>query len=237
LKKRVIITISISDIDIRYKEGIILIEFKNVSKKFQDKYVLRNFNLKVQEGSKTLIFGKSGIGKTTIFRLLLGFIKPDEGQLLYKNEELNGKNVWDLRRDAVYIGQELDISDGTVREIIRTILNYKINLKVPFEESKLIKLFDFFELPANILDKDFQSLSGGEKQRVLISIFTFLNKKLYLLDEITSSLDKEMKNKVIEYLLSKKEWTLIAISHDQEWLNKEGLNIIEMGGNNNGTYN
>lgn len=218
-------------------EGIILIEFKNVSKKFQGKYVLRNFNLKVQEGSKTLIFGKSGIGKTTIFRLLLGFIKPDEGQLLYKNEQLNGKNIWDLRKDSVYIGQELDIADGTVREIIRTILNYKINLKKSFNESELIKLFDFFELQENILDKDFQSLSGGEKQRVLISIFTLLNKKLYLLDEITSSLDREMKNKVIEYLLSKKEWTLIAISHDQEWLNKEGLNIIEMGGNNNGTYN
>ncbi|POZ89257.1 hypothetical protein AA80_01115 [Petrotoga sibirica DSM 13575] len=212
-------------------EGIILIEFQNVSKKFQGKYVLRNFNLKVQEGSKTLIFGKSGIGKTTIFRLLLGFMKPDEGQLLYKNERLNGKNIWVLRKETVYIGQELDVVDGTVREIIRNILSYKINLKAPFEESKLIELFDFFELEANILDKDFQALSGGEKQRVLISIFTLLNKKIYLLDESTSSLDREMKNKVIKYLLSKKEWTLIAISHDQEWLNNEGLNIIEMGGN------
>ncbi len=218
-------------------EGITMIEFKNVSKKFQNKYVLKNFNLKVQEGSKTLIFGKSGIGKTTIFRLLLGFIKPDEGQLLYKNEQLNGKNIWDLRKDAVYIGQELDIADGTVREITCNIMNYKANIKKSFNEPQLLKLFDFFELQENILDKDFQSLSGGEKQRVLISIFTLLNKKLYLLDEITSSLDREMKNKVIEYLLSKKEWTLIAISHDQEWLNKEGLNIIEMGGNNNGTYN
>ncbi|HBT51809.1 MAG TPA: ABC transporter ATP-binding protein [Petrotoga sp.] len=218
-------------------EGIILIEFQNVSKKFQGKYVLRNFNLKVQEGSKTLIFGKSGIGKTTIFRLLLGFIKPDEGQLLYKNERLNSKNIWDLRKETAYIGQELDVVDGTIREIIRNILSYKINLKVPFEESRLIKLFDFFELESNILDKDFQSLSGGEKQRVLISIFTLLNKKIYLLDEITSSLDREMKNKVIKYLLSKKEWTLIAISHDQEWLNNEGLNIIEMGGNQDGTYN
>jgi len=212
-------------------EGIILIEFQNVSKKFQGKYVLRNFNLKVQEGSKTLIFGKSGIGKTTIFRLLLGFMKPDEGQLLYKNERLNGKNIWVLRKETVYIGQELDVVDGKVREIIRNILSYKINLKAPFEESKLIELFDFFELEANILDKDFQALSGGEKQRVLISIFTLLNKKIYLLDESTSSLDREMKNKVIKYLLSKKEWTLIAISHDQEWLNNEGLNIIEMGGN------
>ncbi|TDX15419.1 MULTISPECIES: ATP-binding cassette domain-containing protein [Petrotoga] len=208
-----------------------MIEFQNVSKKFQGKYVLRNFNLKVQEGSKTLIFGKSGIGKTTIFRLLLGFMKPDEGQLLYKNERLNGKNIWVLRKETVYIGQELDVVDGTVREIIRNILSYKINLKAPFEESKLIELFDFFELEANILDKDFQALSGGEKQRVLISIFTLLNKKIYLLDESTSSLDREMKNKVIKYLLSKKEWTLIAISHDQEWLNNEGLNIIEMGGN------
>jgi len=214
-----------------------LIEFINVAKKFQGKYVLRNFNLKVPEGSKTLIYGKSGIGKTTIFRLLLGFIKPDEGQLLYKNEQLNEKNIWDLRRDCAYIGQELDIADGTVREIVNDILSYKINHELLFEELKLIELFNFFELEDNILEKKFQSLSGGEKQRVLISIFTFLNKKIYLLDEITSSLDREMKNKVIDYLLSKKEWTMIAISHDQEWLNKEGLNIIEIGGSKNGTYN
>lgn len=210
-----------------------MIEFMNISKKFKDRYILNNFNLKVPQGSKTLLYGKSGIGKTTIFRILLGFTQPDEGEIFFKEEKINAKNIWDLRKETAYLGQELDVLEGTVQDIINNILSYKVNENISFDKNKIIKLMNYFQLEDNVLEKDYQTLSGGEKQRILISIFSFLNKKIYLLDEITSSLDKDMKNKVIDFFLNKKEWTVISISHDHEWLNKDSLNIIEMGGNNN----
>lgn len=213
-----------------------MIEFKNVSKKFQDSYVLKNFNLKIEEGSKTLIYGKSGIGKTTIIRLLLGFIKPDEGEIYYNNQRLNSKNIWELRRITAYIGQNIEIANGTVLEIIKSILKLKVNENIFFDQQKLIELFNFFELDKTVFEKEYESLSGGEKQRVLIATFIFLNKKIYLLDEVTSSLDREMKLKVINYFLDKKEWTIISISHDQEWLSAPGINVIKMEGQKVGNH-
>ncbi|PNR97016.1 ABC transporter ATP-binding protein [Petrotoga sp. 9PWA.NaAc.5.4] len=202
--------------------------FENVSKKFDGSYIIKNFTLKIEGGSKTLIYGKSGIGKTTIIKLILGFITPDEGQIYYNNQKLNSKNVWQLRKNTAYIGQNIDIADGTVEEIIKYILGLKVNQNIIFEKEKIIELLNFFELDENILKKDFGTLSGGEKQRVLISIFTFLNKKIYLLDEVTSSLDREMKIKVIQYFVNKKEWTVVSISHDQEWINTDRMNIVKM---------
>ncbi|WP_121956957.1 ATP-binding cassette domain-containing protein [Petrotoga sp. 9PWA.NaAc.5.4] len=205
-----------------------MIVFENVSKKFDGSYIIKNFTLKIEGGSKTLIYGKSGIGKTTIIKLILGFITPDEGQIYYNNQKLNSKNVWQLRKNTAYIGQNIDIADGTVEEIIKYILGLKVNQNIIFEKEKIIELLNFFELDENILKKDFGTLSGGEKQRVLISIFTFLNKKIYLLDEVTSSLDREMKIKVIQYFVNKKEWTVVSISHDQEWINTDRMNIVKM---------
>lgn len=205
-----------------------MIVFENVSKKFDESYIIKNFTLKIEGGSKTLIYGKSGIGKTTIIKLILGFITPDEGEIYYNNQKLNSKNVWQLRKNTAYIGQNIDIADGTVEEIIKYILSFKVNQNIIFEKEKILELLNFFELDGNILKKDFGTLSGGEKQRVLISIFTFLNKKIYLLDEVTSSLDREMKLKVIQYFVNKKEWTVISISHDQEWINTDRMNIVKM---------
>ena len=72
-------------------------------------------------------------------------------------------------------------------------------------------------LEDDILDKNFQELSGGEKQRIGILIALLLNRDIYLLDEVTSALDVNLKKTVADYFLARENWTLLVISHDREW--------------------
>lgn len=84
------------------------------------------------------------------------------------------------------------------------------------------------ELEYDILDKNFQELSGGEKQRIGILITFLLNRDIYLLDEITSALDVNLKKKVADYFLAREDWTILEISHDREWY-RDWVEIIDLG--------
>jgi putative ABC transport system ATP-binding protein len=87
---------------------------------------------------------------------------------------------------------------------------------------------NYFDLGADFIDKNFQDLSGGEKQRISIIISIIMEKEIYLLDEVTSSLDNKMKEKVVDYFVDKMDKTEIIISHDSHWINKSGLRVINL---------
>ena len=192
-----------------------MIEFRNVTKQFTEQFVLQDFNLEIQKGEKIMITGRSGIGKTTIFRLLLGFVKPDKGEILYEDEALNDKSIWDFRKRIVYISQDLNIGTGKVRQLFEDTLSLKANIAIKTESlNKVNELLIQFELKEAILNMDLEALSGGEKQRIAIINGLLLQRDIYLLDEITSALDKSLKKKVIDFFYLNTDFTVLSISHD-----------------------
>ena len=205
-----------------------MIELKDIYLSFDDTVLFDGFDLKVRDKEKVLIYGKSGIGKSSIMKMILGFIKPNKGSVLYKGNELDKKIVWDLRENTAFVTQDNDITGGIVKDFISEIMSYKANKDIQFSESEIVDLLVYFDLERKILEKDFQDLSGGEKQRVSIIVSILLDKELYLLDEITSSLDNKMKSKVVDYFVDKMDKTQIIISHDDHWLEKDGLRIIDL---------
>lgn len=86
------------------------------------------------------------------------------------------------------------------------------------------------ELEKDILEKDFENLSGGEKQRIGILIALLLEREIFLLDEATSALDAGLKKKVGELFLKHSQWTLFVISHYREW-ERNGVEIVTIGNN------
>ncbi len=192
-----------------------MIQFKNVSKQFSVHFVLQNFSFEIQKAEKINITGRSGIGKTTIFKLLLGFVKPDKGEILFKGEVLNDKTIWDFRKRIVYISQDLNIGSGKVYQLFEETLSLKANAELKTESLKsLNELLIQFELNETILNKDIEDLSGGEKQRIAIINGLLLNRDIFLLDEITSALDKTLKQKVIDFFYLHPNFTVLSISHD-----------------------
>lgn len=193
-----------------------MIQFKNITKQFTDHFVLHNFNFEIQKGEKIAITGRSGIGKTTIFKLLLGFVKPDKGEILFEGEPLTDKTIWDLRKKIVYISQDLNIGTGKVSQLFEDTLSLKTNADKKAEGLKRAnELLAQFELTAAILSMNIEELSGGEKQRIAIINGLLLNRDIYLLDEITSALDKSLKKKVIDFFYLHPDFTVLSISHEQ----------------------
>lgn len=191
-----------------------MIIFKNISIKFNNKIVLNNFNLVVNPGEKILISGVSGKGKTTLLKLLLGFSTPNSGNIFVDNLELNEQNINIIRNKIGYMPQSTPFLNVKIEKLIHTIFNFKENLKTKLDMDILIKTLKEFNLDSSILSKNINQLSGGEKQRLAFVIIILLDRKIWVLDEITSSLDQDMKEKVTNYILNTNK-TVILVSHDK----------------------
>lgn len=193
-----------------------MFKFEKVNKQFSDTYVLSDFSYEISEGDKISISGRSGIGKTTLFRLLLGFEKANSGFIYFNGKLLNDEMAWEIRKQVAYVSQDLNIGRGEVRSLFTETMSYKANLQhKEAMERELSSHLAYFELPLSILDKKLEELSGGEKQRIAIINALILKRTIFFLDEVSSALDSSLKAKVIDYFLTNAAFTVLYISHDK----------------------
>ncbi|KAF1077259.1 ATP-binding cassette domain-containing protein [Methanogenium sp. MK-MG] len=205
-----------------------IIRYDNVSVVFDGTTIIEHFSLAVCKGDKVILRGISGSGKSTLLKMAQGYTRPDNGMVSYRKHEIDADTAWHIRQETAYISQDSDIGEGTAREFIDGVFAYSANRTIPYRDS-LNKYLTLFSLDETTLDKDFRSLSGGEKQRIAIIIALLLERTVFFLDEITAALDSQMKTTVADYFLSHEDWTVIAISHDEVWYRQEAR-IIPVGG-------
>lgn len=205
-----------------------IIRYDNVSVVFDGKTIIKQFSLPVCKGDKVILRGPSGSGKSTLLKMAQGYARPNTGTVTYRTHKIDAETAWSIRQETAYISQDTDIGEGIVRELIDSVFAYSANKRVPYQNS-LNKYLTLLALDKTILDKDFRSLSGGEKQRIVIIISLLLGRTIFFLDEITAALDARMKQQVADYFLSHEDWTVIAISHDDAWY-REDVRIIPVGG-------
>jgi putative ABC transport system ATP-binding protein len=209
-----------------------MFELQHITKQFSDKFVLQDFSFSIAEGDKVNIAGRSGIGKTTLFRLLLGFEQPDSGTIYYKNKPLTDASVWELRQNVAYVSQDLNIGRGNVQAFFDETMSYKANLHHKHAtEKELLQHLAYFELPETILAKNIEELSGGEKQRIAIVNSLILKRSIFLLDEVTSALDQYLKAKVLDFFLGNEKFTVLYISHDNYVPEKTVVRTLKLDGN------
>jgi putative ABC transport system ATP-binding protein len=206
-----------------------IIRYENAGIAFGNKKVLSNFSLCIPKGKKLLMKGKSGTGKSTLFKTLLGFEKLSEGSVYYRGIPLNPQVAWQVRKEVAYVSQDTDLGEGPVKVLFEEVHSYKPN-REKMDPEKLHMYMSEFELEKDILEKSFENLSGGEKQRIGILIALLLERDIFLLDEATSALDSGLKKKVADYFLKHGDWTLFIISHDREW-EREEVEIVDIGKN------
>lgn len=191
--------------------------------RFEDELVLKEFSFNIPKTKHTVLKGESGSGKSTLLKLLLGFLKPSEGLIRYNN----GKTAREMRGDTAWLPQDLDLGDGTVKEVINHPFRFVNNdLKDPdlqTSQSVLSKL----GLDGGTLEKQFKDLSTGQRQRIGLAICYLLNKPILLLDEPTSALDTVSKQRVYDLLLEHTNKTVISTSHDPFWIERAD-NVIPL---------
>ena len=184
-----------------------------------DRQVLNRFSHRFTAGSKTAIMGQTGIGKTTLFRLMLGFIIPNEGRLLLENQEGQTPVSDDTREHFVFVPQGNTLMSGTIR--------YNLQLAHPeatdeeLQQVLHIAMADFVnELPKGIdteIGERAGGLSEGQAQRIAIARGLLRPGNILLLDEISSSLDEQTEHELFKRLFDNfPEKTMIFITHRPE---------------------
>ena len=194
----------------------------NVSFKRNNKWIFKNVNLQLENTDKIIVTGDSGVGKSTLLNLISGQLKPTSGQIRF------GKRPIALS-DSIFISQKSWLFEGTVAE--------NLALYQDFSEADMVKVLKEVRLwkelgdsPLNFkIDSNGTNLSGGQAQRMAIARGLLRHKELFLLDEITSSLDKE-NAKQIRTLIYELPIMVIEVAHniDDTLVDKLGLKIYTL---------
>lgn len=181
--------------------------------------VVENFSLQVEEGSFTTLLGASGCGKTTLLRLISGFLEPDSGKIKINGKIING--ILPNKRKIGFVFQDYALFPHlTVEQNLFYGLNLKKRTKEIKNENKTLVMQTAENLGLqNLLNRFPSELSGGQQQRVALGRVLVLQPSLLLMDEPLSSLDTNLRLKVREELkeIQKKlKITTLYVTHDQE---------------------
>ena len=212
-----------------------MIEFKNVSKTYNNKdYVLKNVDLRIEDGEFVFIVGRSGSGKTTLTKLLLREEKVSDGRII-----INGFRLDNMRSGKVpYLRREI----GMVFQDFRLFPKKNVYENVAFAmqvigapSSSIKKRVPFFLDLVGLADKAKSfphQLSGGEQQRVALARAIVNNPDIIIADEPTGNLDPEMSREIMELLMRLNEKlgkTVLVVTHEQSLVKKYNKRVITIG--------
>ncbi|EKD25213.1 MAG: hypothetical protein ACD_80C00102G0005 [uncultured bacterium (gcode 4)] len=184
----------------------IILRFDSVSFAYNDGRhpILVESDFSIRENTKITIMGQNGAGKTTIFKMITGELKPQEGKI----NIVNGKTIAVSRQ--VMLKEHLHLSIKEFFETAFTEKDYQLDKKI----TEILKVVNF-NAPLNKPIKDF---SGGQQARLLLAYALIQHPDILLLDEPTNNLDGNGINDLIMFLLSYDK-TVVVISHDADFLN------------------
>lgn len=213
-------TIFTKDSSLKNIGNIRKIEFNNVNLEIDNKKILNNFSFTFNENNKYAIIAKSGTGKSTLMRLILGVYKNYSGSIKINDIEVRDLKIQELLNQVSYLTNETFLFPGSVKNNICF-----------FEEKIDQSKFDLSLIESQLKneispDDDSEQLSLGQKQRVILARMFYADKPLIFLDEATANLDKQNRNLIENRILSQKNKTVIMISHHLDENEKKLFNVI-----------
>ena len=210
-----------------------MIKFDKVTKIYPpNTAVLQDISFEINEGEFVSIVGKSGAGKTTLIRLILGLEDPTYGEIYFKNKNIrtaDSLEIQNIRRSIGGIFQDYRLLPAkTVYENVAYIMEVegKGNNEIKKEVPKILELIGLSDKMNNFP----KELSGGEQQRLAVARALVNHPKIIIADEPTGNLDPYNTYEVIFLLkkINKAGTTVILSTHDREIINKLGKRVITL---------
>ena len=195
------------------QSGRKVIEARSISHSYSGQQLINNIKIKIRRGDRIGLIGNNGVGKSTLLKILLGHIEPDEGSVKL------GTNLEIGYFDQIH--RELE-TDKTIAE---NVGNGKEYIKVNGKDRHIIGYLRNFLFAPKRAMTPVSALSGGERNRVLLAKLFSQPSNLLILDEPTNDLDVEMLE-VLEEQLIQYQGTLIIVSHDREFLDNVVTSVL-----------
>jgi phospholipid/cholesterol/gamma-HCH transport system ATP-binding protein len=197
-----------------------MIEINGVHKNFRDNHVLKGVDLTINKGETTVILGRSGCGKSVLLKLIMGLMKPDEGEILVNGDNvasMNDKQLSKLRQKFGMLFQASALFDSmTVDENVGLGLREHTELPEQEVKQKVIQKLKMVGL-SEVEHQKPAALSGGMKKRVGLARAIAMDPEYVLYDEPTTGLDPIMADVINELIISLRNTltiTSIAVTHD-----------------------
>ena len=188
--------------------------------------IIKNVNISITKGQKIGILGPSGSGKTTLILVILGFLKPNNGEIIFNSKILDEDNYHLFTSKVAYLPQEISIINDSVKSNIAfgiepENINYnKLNEVIKYSKSEqfISKLQNGLD---TVIGERGSQLSGGQRQRIAIARALYFEKEILIMDESTSNIDEKTEIEIIEELTSlDKNLTIIIIAHKKNIIEK-----------------
>ena len=195
--------------------------------------ILEDVSFKIETGEIISIIGPSGSGKSTILRVLVGLLHPSQGHVIVNGTEVNYKSpsaLKSMRDTMAMVFQQFNLFQNM--SVLRNVMIAPLKIKKEPEAEVEARAKEYLEIMG--LGEKFDAypdqLSGGQQQRVALARALALRPKILLLDEVTSALDPEMVNEVLDAIrvLSTKGITLIIVSHEMAFVREVSDRVIMM---------
>lgn len=192
-----------------------LLSINNLSLNINGQSILKDVSFNINEGQHTSLNGPSGSGKSTILKIIARLMEANQGSIKYLDNKIEDIEYTKYRQEVSYVIQNPLLFDETVYDN----LSYPAKIRNQnFDENRAKELMNELLLDHISLDKNIDSLSGGEKQRVGLIRNLMYPPRVLLLDEVTSSLDDTAAKAVWDLLFKEAQnhnITLVWISHDE----------------------
>ncbi len=232
-----------------------LIEIKNLEMKYFERTLYKNVNLEINEGDKIILLGENGKGKSTLIKLITDEESQTKGEIIRKEDlTISVLNQFSPIDEGLSVQEILDIPFKRVIEASRELEELGLKMAESEEyfdaymskneefealggydyvltQEKFIRAFDFSE----ILDRPFSTLSGGEKQYMLLAVALFDEGELIILDEPITFFDKKKSKWLVEFI-NESHKTFLIVAHDEDFVKKVSTKIFDIDNNEIKSY-
>jgi polar amino acid transport system ATP-binding protein len=216
-----------------WRRDLSQIEIKTLNAYYDKLHVLNDINLNIEKGEILSLIGPSGSGKSSLLKMLVGLLKPKSGNVILNNNQLNYSNNSDLRtireKIAIVFQQYNLFQNMNVLKNV-CIAPTKIQKRDKKQvEEQAINLLEKVGLKDKLKSYP-DELSGGQQQRVAIARALCLNPEILLLDEVTSALDPELVQEVLDSvrLLASEGMTMLIVSHEMSFVKEVSSRVVFM---------
>jgi len=190
-----------------------MIKCEKINLSFAKQVICENLSFELARGESMCFSGPSGKGKSSLLKVLMGFLMPQSGTIQVDGLELNSDTIMAIRNKMTWLPQNSNLPVDSANELVALL-----QMKKEQKES-----FQFFlsqlGVPKCGGGKRFTEISGGEKQRVIMAACLSLDKPMILLDEPVSALDDHSIELLFSTLDSLPNKTIVSTSHNQKWIN------------------